>query len=57
MLEFENHYLRDIITPIKPEILKKLLDEAGYCKEKTDYLYQGFLKGFSLRCLGITQIH
>ena len=40
--------LHDIVTPIKAMELKSLLDQTGYDKEKTKFLVNGFIAGFSL---------
>ena len=37
------------MTPVKPDILKQLLDEAGYDPKKTAYLVDGFRNGFSIK--------
>ena len=52
LLEFKNHNLTDIITPVKAQVLKDLLTQAGYNQSKTNYLYDGFLNGFSLKYQG-----
>ena len=38
------------------EVFKKLLDESGYDKSKSDYLIEGFSNGFSLRCEGLGKV-
>ena len=43
-----NKNLEDIITPVRAETLKNLLEEAGYDQEKIQYLFNGFKEGFSL---------
>ena len=42
MIEAENYNMDDIITPVKADILHKLLTSTGYCKEKTKFLIDGF---------------
>ena len=37
-------------TPIKPNILKRMLNEAGYDFVKTQFLVDGFSQGFRLNC-------
>ena len=40
--------MRDIVTPVRTEVLKKLLLDRGYDVQKTEFLYKGFSEGFSL---------
>ena len=47
-----NYNLDDIHTPVNAEVLKNLLEEAGYSNEKISYLYKGFKHGFSLKYRG-----
>ena len=47
-----NHNLQDIMTPVKADVLERLLNETGYNLEKTKYLIQGFKQGFSLMYSG-----
>ena len=49
---FENFDLKTIETPVKADILGKMLQVAGYNKKKTDYLVKGFTNGFSLKYRG-----
>ena len=44
--------LEHIITPIRPDRLKDLLELSHYDEIKTQYLVQGFTKGFSLQYEG-----
>ena len=48
ILDFENLDLKNIVTPVKVKKYEHLLREAGYDKDKTNYLVEGFSKGFSL---------
>ena len=48
VMEYFNHDLRNIVTLVKVKTYARLLEEAGYDKEKSDFLVQGFTKGFSL---------
>ena len=48
VLNFVNHNLDDVITPVDAEMFKHLLTECGYDKQKTAYIYNGFKHGFSL---------
>ena len=52
VLQFENFDLQSIVTPVKAEILKDLLQQSGYDQLKTNFLYDGFLHGFSLQYNG-----
>ena len=47
-MEYENYDLSSIVTPVKVNEYKKLLEQAGYDKDKTRYLVDGFTYGFSL---------
>lgn len=40
--------MEEIITPVDPEKLKLMLDEANYDKKETEFLYEGFKYGFPL---------
>ena len=46
--EDANFNLQDIHTPVKADELKLLLSEAGYPKEKIQFLHQGFKFGFPI---------
>ena len=52
LLEFENKDLTSIITPVRTDMLRKLLTEAGYPEEKIKYLHDGFTHGFSIKYEG-----
>ena len=52
VFEYINHNKSDIITPVKPLVLKELLEEAGYDSDKTKFLVNGFTEGFSLKYNG-----
>ena len=45
---FENYDIMNIITPIKMNVLKRLLREMNYDKAKSEYLIQGFKNGFDI---------
>ena len=47
-MEYENLNLDDIVTPVKPQVLRQLLKEANYDEKKTEYLCQGFSEGFDI---------
>ena len=49
---YENVNLEDIVTPVDADKLKELLMEVGYDSQKTEFLYDGFKKGFSLHYSG-----
>ena len=44
--------LDDIVMPIKPDVLTKLLEETNYCLVKTKFLKDGFSNGFDLQYHG-----
>ena len=50
--EFENKNMDDIVKPVDADKLKLLLEEVGYDRDKTIFLYKGFKKGFSLNYQG-----
>lgn len=52
VLRAENYDLDAIVTPVKPQVLHKLLTESGYDKIKTEFLVNGFTKGFDLHYEG-----
>ena len=56
ILNYENYNLKDIVTPVKVEVYEKLLKEAGYDRQKTQFLVNGFKRGFSLEYKGPTKI-
>ena len=39
---------KEILTPIKSEVFKKLLLQSGYDTQKTNKLIQGFTQGFDV---------
>ena len=45
---YENYDLQNIVTPINAKVLKKLLVQAEYNKDKTEYLVDGFTNGFDI---------
>ena len=44
----ENFNLTSVVTPINPMKFRDLLLQANYPKNKVDFLYEGFSKGFSI---------
>ena len=55
-MEYQNFDLKSIVTPVKPNIFKDLLRSAGYDKDKSRFLVQGFTKGFTLGYQGPKKI-
>ena len=47
--QFENLNTKDIITPIRVDILEKLLKESKYDEAETGYLVDGFKNGFDIK--------
>ena len=41
-----------IVTPVRAEVFKDLLQSAGYDPKNTEYLYEGFKNGFDLQYQG-----
>ena len=56
VLQYQNLDLKSIITPVKVNIYQKLLNEAGYDKQKTQFLVEGFTNGFSLAIMGLLRL-
>ena len=52
MSDFVNYDLRNIVTPVNPMVLKKMLMERGYDRMKTQYLVDGFSRGFDINYQG-----
>ena len=48
ILRYENFDLHNIQTPIKADVLQRLLKETSYPEEKITYLINGFTKGFDI---------
>ena len=48
ILQFENFDLNNIVTPVNVEAYRRLLEEAGYNRDKLEFLVKGFTDGFSL---------
>ena len=49
----ENFDLKNVITPMKSEVLAQLLREAGYDERKTIFLERGFTSGFTTAMRGL----
>ena len=47
-IQDSNYNLSDIKTPVKVEVLEKLLIQSSYDKEESQFLLQGFRNGFDL---------
>ena len=56
VLQYENFDLQNIKTPVKADILEKLLIESEYDKKETAFLIDGFKNGFSLGYDGDRQV-
>ena len=56
MVWHENLDLENIVTPVNAVRLNKLLTKTGYDPIKTQYLYQGFISGFSLEFEGKREV-
>ena len=50
--EFENFDLQNIITPIDVQAYHELLLRSKYDRDKSNYLLEGFTKGFSIQYRG-----
>ena len=37
-----------MVTTVKPHVLNQMLHDTGYNEEKTEFLVQGFSRGFSI---------
>lgn len=54
VLQAQNFDLDNICTPINTANFGKLLQDTKYDREKTDFILNGFKKGFSLHYIGPT---
>ena len=45
-----------MVTPVNWRRFQQLLNEAGYDRDKTDYVIKGFREGFSIEYEGKTEI-
>lgn len=48
VLWYENYDLDNIVTPVRAEVLKEMLEKAHYDEDEILFLYKGFTEGFSL---------
>ena len=55
-MDYTNLDLDNIITPVKPSILKQYLQLTKYDQDETDFLVDGFENGFNLHYTGPTDI-
>ena len=46
--QFVNHDITNIVTPVRVDRLKSILQEVGYDEKKSQFLVQGFSQGFDL---------
>ena len=56
LLEYENFDFKHIVTPVKVKLYEELLLEAGYNRQKTKFLVDGFTRGFSLGYQGPSKL-
>ena len=56
ILEYTNFDLINVVTPVNHIILQRLLTETGYPKDKTQWLIEGFTRGFDLGYRGHEQV-
>ena len=49
---YQKHDLENIETAVKPDVLEQLLVETNYDKRETQFVIQGFRKGFDLEYAG-----
>ena len=52
---YENKDIENIVTPVKLDKLKELLQRSAYDKEKTKFLLDGFANSFDLEYEGPTE--
>ena len=48
-MEYVNHDIQDIVTPVDADKLEQLLDQFGYDADKSKFLVDGFRQGFCLQ--------
>ena len=48
VLMYENFDLESVVTPVDVKHFNQLLTEAGYMKEKIQFITQGFALGFDI---------
>ena len=56
VLDFVNHDLTNIVTPVNAQIFAKMLRKAGYPRRKINFIEKGFSMGFSLQYKGSRQV-
>ena len=52
VLWFENYDLQNIYIPVDADKFEELLIQTGYDRTKTDFIINGFWRGFSLNFKG-----
>ena len=45
---YKNNDLENIISPVRIEVLTRLLTQAGYDQNEIDFLHDGFTNGFDI---------
>ena len=56
-MNYSNFDLTNMVTPVKPRILKRLLQEAHFPRHKIKKLVSGFTHGFKLHYEGDKKVH
>ena len=56
VLQYTNYNLKDFVTPVDPDVLDRYLKETNYDPDETEFLVQGFRKGFDLGYRGPSKI-
>ena len=56
VLLFENYDLTNVVTPVKSDILEQLLIDTGYDRTKSNFVVNGFRRGFPLGYQGSRDI-
>ena len=56
ILNFTNYDLDNIVTPVKIEIFKSLMQEANYNEDEIEFLEDSFRNGFSLGYEGSSKV-
>ena len=46
ILQYHNHNLSDVVTPVKADLLASMLQESNYDQQEIEFLHNGFTKGF-----------
>ena len=56
MLNFSNQDLQQVFSPVKADVLDRLLSEANYDADKTKFLVDGFKEGFDIGYRGPMEV-